>query len=180
MCNCKNCNGITLLSGNDGRGIVSITYNEDDDTLTVLYTDGTSYTSPVIGCPCPKNVFYSENVLGVGSTGELDDPVVVPSTTYTVPTGGTGTYRIMYTAQSNLSDVPGGTAELYVKLSINGTLQTIYRRSYVGIDPVIDGIALNYQVDLADGDVVQFEGSASFPEVQWLEMAVMIIDKMPA
>jgi hypothetical protein len=179
MCNCKDCKGITLLSGNDGKGIVSITYNEENNTITVLYTDGTSYTSPTIGCPCPENVFYSENALGLGSTGELDDPVIIPSTTYTVPTGGAGTYRIMYTAQSNLSDVPGGTAELFVKLSINGSLYPIYRKSAVGIDPVIDGIALNYQVDLADNNVIQFEGSASFPEVQWLEMAVMIIDKMP-
>jgi hypothetical protein len=179
MCNCKDCKGITLLSGTDGKGIVSITYNEIDNTITVLYTDGTSYTSPTIGCPCPENVFYTENALGLGSTGPLDAPVVIPSTTYTVPSGGAGKYRIMYTAQANLLDVPGGTAELFVKLSVNGTLHPIYRRSYVGIDPVIDGIALNYQVDLSDGDVIHFEGSCTEPEVQYLSMAVMIIDKLP-
>lgn len=179
MSGCKDCKGITLLSGTDGRGIVSITYNEVTHTITVLYTDGTSYTSPSVGCDCPENVFYSERALGVGSTGTFDVPVIIDGTTYTVPTGGAGTYRIMYTAQANLLDVPGGTAELFVKLLVNGSTWPIYRRSYVGIDPVIDGIALNYQVDLQEGDVVQFEGTATEPEVQYVSMAVMIIDKMP-
>ena len=179
MCNCKDCKGITLLSGTDGRGIVSITYDEVTHEITVLYTDGTSYTSPSVGCDCPVNVFYTERVLGVGSTGPFDDPVIINGTTYTVPVGGAGTYRIMYTAQSNIMDVPGGTAEIFVKLLVNGGTYPIYRRSYVGINPAIDGIALNYQVDLVDGDVVEFEGSATEPEVQYISMAVMIIDKMP-
>lgn len=179
MCNCKDCKGITLLSGNDGVGIVSITYNEETNQITVVYTNGTTYTSPTIGCGCPTNVFYSENALGVGSTGPFDAPVIIPSTTYTVPVGGAGTYRIMYTAQSNIMDVPGGTAEIFVKLLVNGSTYPIYRRSYVGIDPVIDGIALNYQVDLLDGDIVKFEGSATEPDVQYVSMAVLIIDKLP-
>lgn len=46
MCqDCQDCNGITLLKGNDGRGIVSITDN-NNGTLTILYTDGTFYVTP--------------------------------------------------------------------------------------------------------------------------------------
>lgn len=45
MCGCKDCKGITLFKGKDGRGIVSITDN-GDGTLTVLYTDGTIYITP--------------------------------------------------------------------------------------------------------------------------------------
>jgi hypothetical protein len=45
MCGCKDCKGITLLKGTDGRGIVSITDN-GDGTLTILYTDGTTYITP--------------------------------------------------------------------------------------------------------------------------------------
>jgi hypothetical protein len=45
MCGCKDCKGITLFKGADGRGIVSITDN-GDGTLTVLYTDGTIYITP--------------------------------------------------------------------------------------------------------------------------------------
>lgn len=45
MCGCKDCKGITLFKGADGRGITSITDN-GDGTLTVLYTDGTIYITP--------------------------------------------------------------------------------------------------------------------------------------
>lgn len=45
MCQCKDCKGITLLKGADGRGIVSVTDN-GDGTLTILYTDGTTYVTP--------------------------------------------------------------------------------------------------------------------------------------
>ncbi len=45
MCGCKDCQGITLLKGTDGNGIVSITDN-GDGTLTILYTDGTIYITP--------------------------------------------------------------------------------------------------------------------------------------
>jgi hypothetical protein len=179
MCNCKDCKGITLLSGTDGRGIVSITYDEITHEITVLYTDGTSYTSPSVGCDCPTNVFYSENALGVGSTGAFDDPIIIPSTTYTVPTGGDGEYRIMYTLQANIMDVPGGTAEIFVKLLVNGSTYPIYRRIYAATDPAISDVTLNYQVDLVAGDVVEFEGTATEPDVQYLSMAVLIIDKMP-
>jgi len=50
MCGCKNCQGITFLTGLDGRGIVSITAQEDG-TFIYLYTDGTTYTSPDLTGP---------------------------------------------------------------------------------------------------------------------------------
>jgi hypothetical protein len=50
MCKCKDCKGLTLLKGSDGRGIVSITNNEDG-TFTFLYTDGTTYISPDLTGP---------------------------------------------------------------------------------------------------------------------------------
>ena len=56
MCGCKNCKGITLLRGNDGRGIVSITDN-GDGTFTYLYTDGTTYISPNLTGPAGSDAF---------------------------------------------------------------------------------------------------------------------------
>lgn len=44
MCGCNDCNGITLFSGTDGRGIVSITDNQNG-TFTILFSDGTTWTS---------------------------------------------------------------------------------------------------------------------------------------
>jgi hypothetical protein len=45
MSNCTDCNGITVLPGQDGNGIVSITDN-GDGTLTILYTNGNTYVTP--------------------------------------------------------------------------------------------------------------------------------------
>lgn len=180
MYNCKNCNGITLLSGTDGRGIVSITYDEVTHTITVLYTDGSSYTSPSVGCDCPTNVFYSERVLGVDSVGTLEIPLIIDGTSYTVPTGGAGRYRIMYTAEAVAADLPfPAQADIYVKLAINNILQPIFRHSQITESVAIDGIALNYEVDLLDGDTVELQGSATDPGIHYIQMAVMIIDKMP-
>lgn len=50
MCGCKDCQGITLFKGKDGRGIVSITAQEDG-TFIYLYTDGTTYISPDLTGP---------------------------------------------------------------------------------------------------------------------------------
>ena len=77
MCNCKDCKGITLLSGNDGKGIVSITYNEENSTITVLYTDGTTYTSPAIGCGCTE-------VVGSGNIVSTPSPNPSGGTIYTI------------------------------------------------------------------------------------------------
>ncbi len=44
MSDCTNCNEITLFTGNDGIGIVSITEN-GDGTITILFSDGTTWTS---------------------------------------------------------------------------------------------------------------------------------------
>lgn len=130
-------------------------------------------------CQCPINVFYTENILGVGSTGTPDSPVIIASTTYTIPAGGAGKYRIMYTAEAHMEDIPGGPGSLTVKLLINGTPHPIFRSAYIADEAQIDGIALNYQVTLNVGDVIQFQGIATEPEVHYISMATMIIDKLP-
>jgi hypothetical protein len=131
------------------------------------------------GCVCPTNVFYTENVLGVGSTGTVASPVIIPSTTYTVPAGGAGKYRIMYTAEAHMDDAPGGPGSLTVKLLINNVPHPIFRSAYIDSAPLIDGIALNYQVTLSVGDTIRFQGVATEPEVHYISMATMIIDKLP-
>ena len=180
MCNCKDCKGITLLSGSDGRGIVSITYNEETHAITVLYTDGTSYTSPSVGCDCPTNVLYTERVLGSESVGTIEDPIIIDGTTYTVPVGGAGRYRIMYTAEAVAADLPfPPQADIYIKLAVNTILQPIFRHSQITESVAIDGIALNYEVDLLEGDTVELQGSSTDPEIHYIQMAVLIIDKLP-
>lgn len=79
MCGCKDCQGITLFKGKDGRGIVSITAQEDG-TFIYLYTDGTTYISPdltgpqgdqgVPGTPAVENTYYKARIIQ-----EVTDPV---------------------------------------------------------------------------------------------------------
>lgn len=70
MCGCKNCKEITLLSGNDGKGIVSMTLNPETQEIVVLYTDGTTYTTPSLACECQGIDIVGEDDIVV--TSELD------------------------------------------------------------------------------------------------------------
>jgi hypothetical protein len=124
MCGCKDCQGITLLSGNDGKGIVSVTSN-GNGTFTYLYTDGTTYITPNLNgangtngtngatgatgatgpqgpagvCPC-EQVFYTTERLGMGSVGTSPTSTDITGTSYTVPVGtATALYRISYSAK---------------------------------------------------------------------------------
>lgn len=72
MSGCKDCKGITLFKGADGRGIVSITDN-GDGTLTVLYTDGTIYITPDF--TGPQGIQGDQGIQGpVGPQGPQGDP----------------------------------------------------------------------------------------------------------
>lgn len=122
MCGCKDCQGITVLKGSDGKGIVSVTSN-GNGTFTYLYTDGTTYITPDLSgadgtngtngtngatgatgpqgpagiCPC-EQVFYTTERLGAGSVGPTTASIT--GTSYTVPVGtATALYRITYSAQ---------------------------------------------------------------------------------
>jgi hypothetical protein len=86
MCGCKDCQGITLFKGKDGRGIVSITAQEDG-TFIYLYTDGTTYISPDLTGPegppgsCAfvevvgeNDIVVTENTVGLVTTYTVGRP----------------------------------------------------------------------------------------------------------
>ena len=137
MCGCKDCQGITLLKGNDGKGIVSITYN-GEGTFTYLYTDGSTYTSPDISgtdgtngtngapgptgptgpqgpagiCPC-EQVYHSTERLGIDSVVISPGLSTILGTSYTVPVGTpTGLYRLNYSAYITYTIEEGFTGGL--------------------------------------------------------------------
>lgn len=135
-------------------------------------------------CECPINVFYSERVLGTESVGVFDSPIIIDGTTYTVPVGGSGTYRIMYSVQVHFEDFPGEIAgQLFIRPLINGIPYPIFRESYMDF-PLAGGVSregtsLNLQIALNAGDVFQLEGTSTEPEVHFLKNATLIIDKIP-
>jgi hypothetical protein len=135
-------------------------------------------------CECQVNAFYSERVLGPESVGTIDSPIIIDGTTYTVPVGGDGTYRIFYSVQVHFEDFPGGiTGQLFIKPLINGTPYTIIRESYVafveGGGVLREGTSLNLQLNLNAGDIFALQGSSNEPGVQYLKNATLIIDKLP-
>jgi hypothetical protein len=82
---CKDCKGITLLKGENGVGIVSITDN-NDGTFTILLSNGTTYTSSKGPC-CSFDVTIT--VLEAGITAII--------------TGGVGPYTYQWTIADTLS-----------------------------------------------------------------------------
>ena len=81
MCGCKDCQGITLLKGTDGNGIVSITDN-GDGTLTILYTNGTIYITPNLTGPQGEQGVQGEpgtpgtNGIGFDSITWIEMPLI--------------------------------------------------------------------------------------------------------
>lgn len=71
MCNCKDCKGITLLTGTDGRGIVQ-TIDNGDGTFTFVYSDGTVFTTSDLTGPIGPE----------GPQGPQGDPGAPGNTTY--------------------------------------------------------------------------------------------------
>lgn len=78
MCGCKDCQGITLLKGTDGNGIVSITDN-GDGTLTILYTNGTVYITPNLTGPQGEQGIQGDpgtNGIGFDSITWIEMPLI--------------------------------------------------------------------------------------------------------
>lgn len=102
MCKCKDCKGITLLKGSDGRGIVSITDN-GDGSLTFLYTDGTTYISPDFEGP--------QGIQGIqGIQGPIGPQGPIGLTGPQGPAGTDGVTAFKYTKEfTNLGEVASET-----------------------------------------------------------------------
>ena len=82
MCQCGNCDEVTLFSGNDGVGIVSITDN-GNGTFTILMSDGTTWTSGDLTGPAGPN-----GLIGPSSpvkSGILVATNFAGSSTFTIP-----------------------------------------------------------------------------------------------
>lgn len=79
MCGCKDCQGITLLKGTDGVGIVSITAQEDG-TFVFLYSDGTTYTSPdLTGPQGPEGPEGPQGIPGNDGTNGTNGVIILHS-----------------------------------------------------------------------------------------------------
>ena len=124
MCGCKDCNSITLFSGDDGVGILSTTDN-NDGTFTILYTDGTTFTSSdltgpqgPVGPEGPPNGIIRKKIYNI-NTNSGSQTYTVGADVYTIEVeivGGGGAGSIL---ENQIYAGGGGGA--YLKQTFNVT-----------------------------------------------------------
>lgn len=200
MCNCKDCKEVTLLSGTDGRGIVSIT-NNGDGTFTYLFTDGTIYVSPDLqgptGAEGPQGpqgdpgtngtalIEYITDLIGPDTSGTV--PTYEPLTpfTYSVPMGTpTALYDITFTASIIMGFETGET--------IHKAYATIYK-NFVSFDfafvkgvtatttslqPVAFNLTTTGIISLDEGDRIDIYSSTSKPSGVYLSGGIFKVYKV--
>jgi hypothetical protein len=196
MCGCKDCKEVTLFKGTDGRGIVSITANEDG-TFTYLFTDGTIYISPDLTGPegpAGENgvngltqIAYITDPLGPDTSG--NDPIYLPLSpfTYTVPAlTPTANYEITFNATIILTFTEVNYHRVFADFAKNSNsldpINNIYRRGVtavtVGYLPLAFNVTTTAIVSLAAGDVIEVYSSSTEPNDAYLYGGVFKIYKL--
>ncbi len=134
MCQCGNCDEVTLFSGSDGVGIVSTTDN-GDGTFTILMSDGTTWTSSdLTGPPGPQ---------GPAGVGEVRARILPLQRT-----PGANTYTVgadVYTIQVELIGGGGASAFLADQVYAGGG-GGAYVRHIFSVTP---GQVINYIIGTA-------------------------------
>ena len=199
MCGCKDCKEVTLLSGADGRGIVSITRN-GNGTFTYLFTDGTIYVTPnLTGAEGPEGpegpqgpqgepgvdvVEFITALPGSDTSGEEPafswlDPFV-----YTVPAlTPTADYEITFTAAIAMTFdgtyYHGVFADIYkngasIDLAcVQGARAVTWEET-----PLAFNLTTSIIVSLAAGDDVTIFSTSSKPTDAYIQSGIFKVTKL--
>ena len=191
MCDCANCDGITLFEGTDGTGIASTSYNSGTGILTLFYTDGTSFsTSSLIGATGPTGPanytlsFYNSNTLGSGTSGTFPTNTILPSMTYTIPTGGAGTYEVLFVASSEFTFSGSTTNSIGMNVFKNGTAVAASTNKSIKMSGVsgqsfsIPVTVLASNITAAVGDIITIQSNSTSPTNAYLLSGVLKINKI--
>lgn len=191
MCDCANCDGITLFEGTDGNGIVNTSYNSGTGVLTIYYSDGTSYsTTSLIGPTGPAGptnyapAFYVTNALGSGTSGTFPTSTVLPSMTYTIPVGGAGTYEVLFVAGSEFTFGEPTNYTVSVNVFKNGSVvaasvsKSIKMSGVSGQSFNVPVTVLASNITAAVGDILTLQSSSTAPTAAYLVSGVLKINKV--
>jgi hypothetical protein len=194
MCDCANCDGITLFEGTDGNGIINTSYNSDTGVLTIYYTDGTSYsTTSLIGATGPAGpagvcdcvlVKYQEERLGTNTSGTSPTFTTLTNMTYTVPSGEAGTYELLFVSDAEFNFVSSGSSTIILNVYKNGSMISANgqkRVSMTGVGEqfyIIPVSVLLSNVTLAVGDIIDIRSTSTSPTTAYLNYGVMKINKI--
>lgn len=197
MCGCKDCKEVTLLSGTDGRGIVSITRN-GNGTFTYLFTDGTIYVTPNLtgaegpegpqgpaGPPGMTLVEYITDLIGPDTSGTIPTYTALSPFTYTVPTGtATADYDITFIASVILDFDPGDVFhQVNATIYKNGSvIDFAYVKGFKSITFELETIQSNLTtsaiVSLAAGDTIDIYSTSSKPANAHLSGGIFKVYKL--
>jgi hypothetical protein len=194
MCDCANCDGITLFEGTDGTGIASTSYNSSTGVLTIYYTDGTTFsTTSIIGpagptgaagaCNCGP-VRYVEERLGQNTSALAPAFSPLTNMTYTIPAGQAGTYELLFVADTQFSFGSSGSHQVNLDIYKNSAAisANVQKRVLMtGLAEqayIIPASIMVSNVTLAVGDVISVRTNSTNPSAAYLNFGVMKINKL--
>jgi hypothetical protein len=203
MCGCKDCKEVTLLSGADGRGIVSITRNANG-TFTYLFTDGSIYVTPnLTGAEGPQGepgvdgadgingnwavVEYLTDPLGADTSGESPTFTSLSPFTYTVPVGtATTDYEVTFHATIIMTFDEEVTHQVYADIAKNNLIldpvDFVYRKGATGVTveslPLAFNLTTSAIVSLAAEDEIGIYSASSKPSDAYLAGGIFKVTKL--
>lgn len=123
-----------------------------------------------------QQIYYEENALGPGSVGLAPNYTNTPGTSYTVPVGGAGTYRMTYTVDANLGD---GASDIEYQLTVTGVSTPGPQRRLVSPSIEIQNSSLVVSnIALNEGETIVIVGRSNDPANHYLLNGVFILDKI--
>lgn len=191
MCDCANCDEITLFAGTDGNGIVDTSYNSSTGVLTIYYSDGSTYsTTSLIGPTGPAGptnyapAFAANNALGSGTSGTFPSSSTLPGMTYTIPAGQAGTYEVLFVADSQFTFT--GTTNYTIGLNVykNGAVIAANFSKAIKVSGNADEsfnipvTLLAYNITAAVGDILEIKSNSTAPTSAYLTLGVLKINKV--
>ena len=203
MCGCKDCKEVTLLSGTDGRGIVSITSN-GNGTFTYLFTDGTIYVSPNLtgppgadganGAPGAPGINgnatileYITDPIGPSTSGESPIFIALSPFTYTVPAlTAAADYEITFYASIVMTFDGVNYHSVFVDIAKNGTpidpVDFVYRKGVTAATveylPLAFNVSTSAIVNLTAGDQIDMYSASTKPSDAYLIGGIFKVTKV--
>jgi hypothetical protein len=200
MCGCKDCKEVTLLSGTDGRSIVSIT-NNGNGTFTYLFSDGTIYVSPnLTGPPGPTGpagtngtngvngdwgvVEYITDEIGANTSGESPVFTGLSPFSYTVPAlTPTADYEITFMSSIVMTFDEVNYHSVFADIYLNGI--QIDSNCIKGVTaatveflPLAFNLTTMVHVSLDAGDIIDIYSTSTKPSDAYLQGGIFKVVKL--
>lgn len=200
MCDCANCDEVTLFSGEDGNGIVDTSFDSETGELTLTYTDGTTYTTTSLigpaganGAPGPQGpagicecepVLYVQERLGTNTSGTAPAFTILTNMTYTVPAGQAGLYELLFVSDAQFVFGTSGSAQINVDIFKNSTPVSAITQKRVKMtglgeqEYIIPISVMASNINLSVGDVITVRSNSTSPASAYLNFGVMKLNKL--